>query len=259
MTDLLDAHHERSQKERAAFFAKHHIHPTLSDMARDTVHVFLGDFDDEGVWVYQAFKPEIADWAVEHQTLGGPEFKPVRMTWVKPSFAWVLYRSGYASKHNQTRILRIKVPHDAVSLPVMIWSLTAWFVDSSSSCGWLLQMAELLSQCACKHGGGGTKGRVQWDPERDLLSADGKVPRKLLRQKAIQIGLRADLSATYVSSIIAVEDVTELAHKVGQAHQSGSTADIAGLLVELPRERPYMPHCSRDHLVRLRMLSEPEF
>ena len=60
------------------------------------------DYDDQGVWFYQAFKDSIADWAIEHQTLGGaPEFRPLRMTWIKPSFAWVLYRSGYATKHSQ--------------------------------------------------------------------------------------------------------------------------------------------------------------
>ena len=34
------------------------------------VHVFKGEWDEEGVCVYQAFGEAIADWAVEHQTLG---------------------------------------------------------------------------------------------------------------------------------------------------------------------------------------------
>ena len=29
---------------------------------------------------------------------------------------------------------------------------------------------ELLSQCNCGAGGGGSDGRVQWDPARDLLT-----------------------------------------------------------------------------------------
>ena len=62
---------------------------------------FKGEWDDEGVYVYQAYSQPIADWAVEHQQLGGPDFNPTRMTWIKPSFAWVLYRAGYAHKHNQ--------------------------------------------------------------------------------------------------------------------------------------------------------------
>ena len=73
------------------------------------VQVFNAEWDEEGVFVYQAFKDSIADWALENQRFGGPEFNPRRMTWIKPSFAWVLYRSEYARKDNQTRILKIKL------------------------------------------------------------------------------------------------------------------------------------------------------
>lgn len=200
--------------------------------AEHGIQVFMADYDDEGVWFYQAFKDEIADWAIEHQKLGGPAFKPLRMTWIKPSFAWVLYRSGYGRKPNQTRVLKLKLAHESV--------------------------AALLSQCQCKKGGGGSKGRVQWDPARDLLAPDddGKVPRKLLRERAIQIGLKGSLSAEYVDSIIAVEDVTELAHRVGEAHshKAGTPASVEALkslAPDLPNERPYMPHCEPEVLKRL--------
>lgn len=135
------------------------------------------------------------------------------MTWIKPSFAWALYRGGYASKPNQTRMLRIKLPHAAV--------------------------AEILSQCTCTHnggagnsssgsgsgGGGGGIGRVQWDPARDLAQPEGRKPasrqpRRMARQRAIQIGIKAQLSEFYVASICAIEDVTDLARRVGAAHRS---------------------------------------
>ena len=115
-----------------------------------------GEFDKEGVYFYQAFNESIANYAVENQKFGGPNFNPKRMTWIKPSFAWVLYRSGYGKKHNQNRILKIKISHESI--------------------------AYILSNCDCKHGGGGSNGRVQWDPARDLLSSQdkGKEPRKML-------------------------------------------------------------------------------
>lgn len=69
------------------------------------VQKFEGEYDDEGVYVYQAYCDGIADYATENQKFGGPLFNDKRMTWIKPSFAWVLYRSGYAQKHNQQRIL----------------------------------------------------------------------------------------------------------------------------------------------------------
>jgi len=149
------------------------------------VQVFNAEWDEEGVFVYQAFKDSIADWALENQKFGGPEFNPRRMTWIKPSFAWVLYRSGYARKHNQTRLLKVKLPHEAI--------------------------AHILSQCACGKGGGGTKGRVQWDPERDMLSGDGKEPNKLGQTRAIQIGMKDEVSEFYVQNAVSIQDVTELA------------------------------------------------
>merc|ERR1711879_1066614 len=198
---------------------------------RDDVNVFSGEGDHEGVFFYQAFKDDIADWALEHQQFGGPSFNPTRMTWIKPSFAWVLYRSGYAYKHNQTRILKVKLPHDAV--------------------------AELLSKCKCRDGGGGSKGRVQWDPGRDIMAADGRVPRES-RGRAIQIGIKGSFSEMYVQSAVSIQDVTELAHKVHSAHQIKSQAKakeaMTELLPELPAERPYMPSCPEHVLVGLKML-----
>mmetsp|Transcript_107169 Transcript_107169/g.185555 ORF Transcript_107169/g.185555 Transcript_107169/m.185555 type:complete len:385 (-) Transcript_107169:52-1206(-) len=210
------------------------------EAARDGVSVFVGQWDAEGVYLYQAFCDEIADWALAHQHLGGPRFNTTRMTWAKPSFGWILYRSGYGHKPGQNRILKIKVPHHA--------------------------LAEILSHCSCvdtnkdtrsgrKAGKaeGESNGRVQWDPERDMLSADGREPRRMLRTRAIQIGLAGRLSQLYVQSAVCVQDVTELAHRICHAHRSKKNA-MDELLAALPDERPYMPHCSEDVLIRLGML-----
>ena len=205
---------------------------TLSQKENNELHerVFEAEWDDEGVYFYQAYNEAIADWALEHQRFGGPEFKPDRMTWIKPSFAWVLYRSGYGKKHNQTRILKIKLSHDTVS--------------------------DLLSQCQCGHGHGGTKGRVQWDPARDLMTSEQREPRKMMRRRAIQIGLRGSLSEQYVSSTTSIEDVTELAHKVGEAHLSKKCSEaMAELLPELPTERPYTLKCNDGVLYNLGLLT----
>mmetsp|Transcript_71302 Transcript_71302/g.133369 ORF Transcript_71302/g.133369 Transcript_71302/m.133369 type:complete len:254 (+) Transcript_71302:59-820(+) len=206
-------------------------HPRIDERSERT-NVFIGEYDDEGVYVYQAYCSEIADYAVLHQQLGGPAFNPTRMTWIKPSFAWMLYRAGYALKHKQEHILKLKLPHDA--------------------------LAGLLSSCSCKHGGGGSKGRVQWDPARDLMSSEGKgkgiEPRKCLRDRAIQIGLSRDLSERYVQSIISIADVTALAQQVGVAHHAKDvTVAMRELQHLLPTERPYVPHCDDETLVRLQM------
>ena len=62
--------------------------------------------DDETLVVYQAYNPAIADAAVGAGTFVSP-FRRERMTWIKPSFLWMAYRSGWGTKPGQTRVLRI--------------------------------------------------------------------------------------------------------------------------------------------------------
>ncbi|MDC4308044.1 DUF4291 domain-containing protein, partial [Acinetobacter baumannii] len=45
--------------------------------------------------VYQAFSSELADLAIINNSFkDNPFFKTTRMTWIKPSFLWMMYRSG---------------------------------------------------------------------------------------------------------------------------------------------------------------------
>ena len=218
-------------------------------MAR--VQVFVGEWSEDTVSLYQAFNDAIADYAVENQRLGGPAFDPKRMTWVKPSFGWLLYRSGYGTKHGQNRLLKLQVPHAA--------------------------LAGLLSKCVCVDTNKATQGshaaraarsddatssgRVQWDPERDLYAAAGREPREMLRRRAIQIGLAGALSQEYVASIVKIEDVTALGHALRDAHRAKAKKDrdalMAAAVPQLPRERPYMPRCAPTVLAALGMAPGP--
>ena len=63
-------------------------------------------YDADTIAVYQAYAPEIAVPALSAQTFVAP-FGFSRMTWIKPSFLWMAYRSGWATKPGQTRVLRI--------------------------------------------------------------------------------------------------------------------------------------------------------
>lgn len=226
------------------------------------IPVIRGEWDHEGVYVYQAYRDAIADWALEHQRFGGPAWNPTRMTWIKPSFAWMLYRSGYGCKPGQTRVLKLKLPH--------------------------ARFAELLAHCRLAHhrthppqpkvvtvamhreqppttSRSGGSGRVQWDPERDLWDVDGKQPRKMLRTRAIQIGLAGDVSQLYVDSILSIQEVTDLAHRVATAHRFKSKDDrmaaLRALQPDLPVERPYMPQLPDSVLTSLALLpgSEADF
>ena len=65
-------------------------------------------YDDKTIRVYQAYNDVIANEALE---LGkfGRNFSMTRMTWIKPSFLWMMYRSGWGKKKNQERILAIDI------------------------------------------------------------------------------------------------------------------------------------------------------
>lgn len=61
-------------------------------------------YNDKTIRVYQAFNEQIATEAVKLGTFG-ESFRRGRMTWIKPSFLWIMYRSGWAEKENQEHIL----------------------------------------------------------------------------------------------------------------------------------------------------------
>ncbi|HEX9060530.1 MAG TPA: DUF4291 family protein [Clostridia bacterium] len=155
-------------------------------------------YDDQGVYVYQAFKPEIVKAAVEKGTFG-KGFGTDRITWIKPSFGWILHRSDYASKHRMEAIAKIKLSHDA------------WLKILSNTVPSLFDNTRYESEIKWKSDFDKSDIIHQWDPDRDI---DG---RKLDR-RAIQIGLRGEAIKKYVDEwIIGVEDVTELSKEIFKA------------------------------------------
>ena len=74
--------------------------------------LIYADYDEEGVFVYQAFKPKIVAHAVQLGTFG-KGFGLDRITWIKPSFYWVLRRTKYGTKNRMKAIARIKITHRA--------------------------------------------------------------------------------------------------------------------------------------------------
>ena len=54
------------------------------------VHVIRADWDEEGVYFYQAYSQQIADFALKNGNFGGDGWNPDRMSWIKPSLGWML-------------------------------------------------------------------------------------------------------------------------------------------------------------------------
>lgn len=174
-------------------------------------------FSDATVRVYQAYAPAIADKAVAAGKFV-PPFSRERMTWIKPSFTWMMYRAGWAEKPGQERILAIDILRSGFE-----WAL-------ARSCLSHFDKEAHASPDEWKAALKRSPVRIQWDPERTLQLQP-------LAWRAIQIGLEGEAVHAYVDTWIqGIEDITDLAKKVRRT-VAGEGPDAATEL--LPREVPY--------------------
>ena len=66
----------------------------------------LAQYDDETIVVYQAYRPEIGLYAARHGRFAAG-FSFTRMSWIKPNFLWMMYRSAWGTEEGQETILAI--------------------------------------------------------------------------------------------------------------------------------------------------------
>ncbi|WP_030490223.1 DUF4291 domain-containing protein [Micromonospora chokoriensis] len=169
------------------------------------------------ITVYQAYPPEIALPAVAAGRFVAP-FKRDRMTWIKPSFLWMMYRCGWAIKPGQERVLSIDITREGFE-----WALSQACLSHydrslhSDRATWSRQLKA-------------SPVRVQWDPERTLhLSA--------LPYRSLQVGLSGEAVARYVENwIVAIRDVTPTVHRVRDLVRAN---DLRAATDHLPVERVY--------------------
>lgn len=69
------------------------------------------DYDARTIVVYQAYAPAIADAALRAGRFVTP-FSFHRMTWIKPSFMWLMHRSNWARKPGQERVLAVRISRE---------------------------------------------------------------------------------------------------------------------------------------------------
>jgi len=177
--------------------------------------VILAQYDADSIVVYQAYRPAIGDFAAQNGYFGG-EFKLSRMTWIKPNFLWMMYRSGWGAKPGQEVILAIRLYRSAFD------SILAQAVHSSCQSG-LYESQEIWQQAVQT-----SDVRLQWDP--DHHPAGNKLERR-----AIQLGLRGEAIRQYAQEwIISIEDISDF---VAEQRQSVITGNYEALLI--PAERAY--------------------
>jgi hypothetical protein len=152
----------------------------------------LAHFDDETIVVYQAYRPAIARYAIEHGAFGGPDFSFARMSWVKPNFLWMMYRSGWGAKRDQEVILGLRLRRGFFE------RLLALAVPSSPGVG------PHATHAAWQAAVAGSDVRLQWDPDHDPSG-------QRVERRAIQLGLRGELLREYAAAqILEVIDMTPL-------------------------------------------------
>ncbi|MFE0537863.1 DUF4291 domain-containing protein [Streptomyces nigra] len=172
---------------------------------------------DSTVTVYQAYSPEIGLPAARDGRFPGT-WKRDRMTWIKPSFLWMMYRCGWGSKAGQETVLAVEI--------------------SRAGFEWALEHACLSHYERGLHADRATwkrqlkraPARVQWDPERDLHL-------RPLDHRSLQLGLAGEAARLYADEwTVSITDITSLARTI-HAHVQDGDLETARQL--LPNECPY--------------------
>jgi hypothetical protein len=177
----------------------------------------LAHYDDASLIVYQAYRPAIGRFALAHGFFGG-EFSYNRMSWIKPNFLWMMYRSGWGTKEGQEIILALRLRR------TFFEELLARAVQSTyyeRHYPTREQWQEALAH---------SEVRLQWDPDHDPAGAR-------LERRALQLGLRGEALDRYgKQELLEVIDLTEF---VAEQRPQALAVDFGQL--RTPREDVFLP------------------
>lgn len=172
-------------------------------------------YSKDTIRVYQAYNKIIASEAVMKGTFGN-NFKMDRMTWIKPSFLWMMYRCGWATKENQECVLAIDIQRNAFDYLVanaVISTYQEEIYRSREEWKRLIHSSDI---------------RLQWDPERDIHGNP-------LNYRSLQLGLRGEAVRKYVNEWIV--DITDITSYVNELKCLISQKKDVSML--LPKEMVY--------------------
>jgi hypothetical protein len=175
------------------------------------------DYDRDTIVVYQAYRPEIADAAVRAGRFV-PPFSFGRMTWIKPSFLWLMERSNWGRKSQQERILAVRIARSGWEEALSMGELTSFeSLVHGDFAAWQSRFASAVVH-------------VQWDPERSLRG-------QKLEHRAIQVGLSRHIIRRYTDDwTTEITDITPLVQKILRLCEMGQFDRAKKLL---PREHMY--------------------
>lgn len=175
----------------------------------------LAHYDDESVVVYQAYCPRIGHFAAEHGYFGG-DFSYGRMSWIKPNFLWMMYRSGWGVKQDQEVTLAVRLKREGFDT----------ILRNAVPSGWdrTLYDSREAWQVAVKS----SKVVLQWDPDHAPSGAREE-------RRAVQLGLRGKTLEKFGREwIVSIEDISEfVAQQRAHVHEHSR--------LRTPKERVYLP------------------
>ncbi|MFJ8968668.1 MULTISPECIES: DUF4291 domain-containing protein [Streptomyces] len=175
------------------------------------------DYDAHTIVVYQAYAPAIADAALGAGRFVAP-FSFHRMTWIKPSFPWLMHRSNWARKSGQERVLAVRMTRE----------------------GWEKALSRAVLTTADPAAVDRAPVHVQWDPERSPRGA-------ALNHYSIQVGIGRHLIRTFTDDwIVSLTDLTPRVRKAATLLQTGHAAKAQRLF---PPERAYPLPQAVEHAV----------
>lgn len=155
-------------------------------------------FDSNTIRVYQAYNDVIANEAIKLGVFG-TSFKMDRMTWIKPSFLWMMYRSGWSTKEGQNRILAIDMKRkgfDYIVKNAVLSSFSKEIYATHEHWNDLLKKSDI---------------RFQWDPDRDIYGN----PQE---QRTIQLGIKGIIVESFVNEwIVKITDITKTVINISAA------------------------------------------
>lgn len=150
----------------------------------------LGQKNGANIFVYQAFNDSIADYAIKNQKFGGPDYSFDRMTWIKPNFLWMMYRSDWAEKDsNQSRILAIEMTFEGFEELLNNGVLTSYDKSYGDESTWRDNLSN-------------SDVRIQWDPDHNFKG-------EKLQRRAFQIGIKNEALQKFNNEYIkSIQDIT---------------------------------------------------
>ena len=175
----------------------------------------VGTYTKNSVTVYQEFNKSIAQYAVRNGRFG-PPFSFDRLSWIKPNFTWMMYRSDWGQANDCVLAIRIRREFFELVLEKAVYS-QFFRKHYSTPDKWRKTLKE-------------SDVVIQWDPDHDPKG-------KSLPRRAIQLGLSGEMLRLYAGkAIIEIKDISEVVRRLRPFAQTGNFKDL-----KVPEEAVYLP------------------